>query len=87
MLSIMTLDTKCCYAERHICFNCYDESSHAECHYAECHYAECRYAECHVSRLFSTSVSYNCKSFIKFPATVVLSQLCDRTYTIKPFSL
>jgi hypothetical protein len=35
-LSIMTLDTECCYAE------CHKEALNAECRYAKCNYAECR---------------------------------------------
>jgi hypothetical protein len=46
-LSIMALNSECCYAEGVIYAECRKQPHYAECHFAECCYGKCRYAECH----------------------------------------
>ncbi len=46
MFSTMTLDTKCCYAEYHLCLVSFLFYCYAECSFAEYRYAECLNAEC-----------------------------------------
>jgi hypothetical protein len=44
-LSIMALNTECCYAGWNYA-ECRKQAHNAECRYAECRYAKCRYTEC-----------------------------------------
>ncbi len=50
-LSIVALNTDCCYGECHLYWvpfmyaDCHKQTHYAECHHAECHYAECRGAQ------------------------------------------